>query len=260
MKTLSPLKIINFRKNFGQTAALDAGLKEARAEYVITMDGDLQNDPVDIPGMIEYLEQNDLDIVSGWRRKRYDSFSKRFISRGAHLLRRMIINDGIHDSGCSLKVYRQECLAGLDLYGEMHRFIPALLKIKGYSIGEIVVSHHPRVSGETKYSYSRAIKGFLDMLSVWFWKKYSSRPLHLFGTVGFILIFMSLVSGGRAVYGKLVHGFDLSNTVLTEFSMFGFLMGIQFLVFGLLADMLSKVYFSRTKDAPYSIEKIIENK
>ena len=113
------------------------------------MDGDLQNDPADIPRMIQYLEENDLDVVSGWRKNRKDTFMKRFVSRGANFLRHRIIHDGIHDSGCSLKVYRRECFDDLTLYGEQHRFIPALLKIKGFSVGEIVVNHRPRTSGKT---------------------------------------------------------------------------------------------------------------
>lgn len=180
-KTLKPLKLIQMRKNFGQTAAMDAGIKKAQYEYIITMDGDRQNDPADIPNMIKYLEDNNFDVVSGWRKNRKDTFMKRFTSRGANMLRHMIVHDGIHDSGCSLKVYRKECFDGINLYGEQHRFIPALLKIKGFSIGEVVVHHRPRTAGKTKYNWRRTIKGFVDMISVWFWSKFASRPLHLMG-------------------------------------------------------------------------------
>ena len=126
-KTLKPLKFIQMRKNFGQTAAMDAGIKASQYDYIVTMDGDRQNDPADIPHMIQYLEENNLDVVSGWRKNRKDTFFKKFTSRGANLLRHMIVHDGIHDSGCSLKVYRKECFKGINLYGEQHRFIPALL-------------------------------------------------------------------------------------------------------------------------------------
>ena len=140
-KSLKPLKLIQMRRNFGQTAAMDAGIKAARFKYVVTMDGDRQNDPKDIPNMIKYLEDNDLDMVSGWRKNRKDTIMKRFTSRGANFLRHMIVHDGIHDSGCSLKVYKKECFEGINLYGEQHRFIPALLKIKGFTVGEVVVNH-----------------------------------------------------------------------------------------------------------------------
>ena len=191
MKKLSPVKIINFRKNFGQTAALDAGIKESKGEIIVTMDGDMQNSPTDISRLINKLEQDNLDVVSGWRRNRRDPFSKRLASKCAASVRKFLINDGIHDSGCTLKVYKKECFNHVDLVGEMHRFVPALLRIKGFKIGELEVNHRPRVNGKTKYNWRRGIKGILDMISVWFWKKYASRPLHLFGGFGFFLIFIS---------------------------------------------------------------------
>lgn len=187
-RSLAPLKYICMRKNFGQTAAMDAGIKAAQYDYIVTMDGDGQNDPEDIPKMLDYLVKKDLDVVSGWRKDRKDSWMKRFISRGANFLRGILIKDGIHDSGCSLKVYKKECFRGMNLYGEQHRFIPALLKIKGFKIGEIVVNHRARTSGYTKYNWHRTIKGFVDMISVWFWNKYATRPLHLLGGLGMVFL------------------------------------------------------------------------
>jgi len=257
MRSLRPLTIINFRRNFGQTAALDAGMKLATGEYVATLDGDMQNDPHDIPMMITYLEEHDVDMVSGWRKYRRDTIAKRFISRTANVLRKILIGDGIHDSGCTLKVYRRECLNGLDLYGEMHRFIPALLKMRGFTVGEVVVKHRPRVADTSKYGLARTLKGFLDMLSIGFWNKYSSRPLHLFGGVGALLLFISIPAGIRAIYLKVYVGVDLTNTFHSFLALFGFLMGILFIVFGLLADMLSKVYFSQTDNVPYTIKEVI---
>ena len=134
LKKLNPIKIIRFRKNFGQTQAMDAGIKLAKHDIIVTMDGDGQNDPADIPAMIEMLDQGGYDVVSGWRKNRKDTLGKRFVSRVANILRKLMINDGIQDSGCSLKVYKRECFKDVSLYGEMHRFIPALLKIKGYKI------------------------------------------------------------------------------------------------------------------------------
>jgi len=256
---LSPVKIIQFRRNFGQTAALDAGIKAARGNYIVTMDADGQNDPHDIPRLIEALEKDNLDVVSGWRKKRKDPLLKRLASKAAALVRKILIDDGIHDSGCTLKIYKRECFKHVDLVGEMHRFIPALLKIKGFTVGEIVVNHRPREKGYTKYTWTRGIKGILDMFSVWFWKKYAHRPLHLFGGFGVILFAIALIGGTYLAYQSLVVDLDLSDTALTELVMFSFLIGIQFFVFGLLADTLSKNYFAATKTQAYDIKDITEN-
>ena len=260
LKKLSNIKIIRFRRNFGQTAALDAGIKASLGEYIITMDGDGQNDPADVPKLLEKLKNENLDVVSGWRKNRKDAFTKRFSSLAAAFVRKILLNDGIHDSGCTLKIYRRECFKYIDLAGEMHRFIPAILKIKGFRIEEMEVNHRPRKKGVTKYTWLRGIKGILDMISVWFWKKYASRPLHLFGGIGVILAIISVTSGIIAGYQKIFIGIDLSDTILTDLSLFGFLISIQFLVFGLLADILSKNYFASTKDRTYDISDIIDNK
>jgi glycosyltransferase involved in cell wall biosynthesis len=260
LKSLKPLKIINFRKNFGQTAALDAGFKASLGEYIVALDGDCQNDPADIPRLINKLKQDNLDCVSGWRKNRQDSFSKKISSLLAARVRKFLINDGIHDSGCTLKAYRKECFTDVDLVGEMHRFIPAILKINGFKIGELVVNHHPRTTGKTKYNFKRGIKGILDMLAVWFWKKYVNRPLHLFGTMGIFLILVSILAGLWAAYIKIFKGVSLSDTVLTDLSLIGFLIGIQFFIFGLLADILSKNYHAIKNQKAYVIKEIINNR
>lgn len=258
LKQLSPVKIINFRKNFGQTAAMDAGIKESRGEIIITMDGDLQNDPFDIPAVVKKLNEG-YDVVSGWRWQRKDSLMKRFFSRGANILRKFLIDDGIHDSGCSLKVYRRECFEQVDLYGEMHRFIPAILQWRGYRVGEIKVNHFPRVSGQTKYNWKRAIKGFIDMVHIWFWRKYSARPLHLFGTLGIICISLGLAGTGYAIYLKFWLGFDLSNNAVVVLAAFLFLAGIQLFVSGILIDIAIKNFYKRSEEKPYSVREVIEN-
>lgn len=258
LEKLSPITIIRFRRNFGQTAALDAGIKNASGYYVITMDGDGQNDPADIPQMVKTLESKNLDVVSGWRKKRHDPLLKKLASRAAALVRKILINDGIHDSGCTLKVYKRECFEHVDLVGEMHRFIPALLRIKGFSVGEFVVNHRQRKTGKTKYNWTRGVRGILDMISVWFWKKYANRPLHLFGGIGVILIIVSFVAGGIAVYQKIALGQDLSDTALTILALFSFLAGIQLFVFGLIGDIVSKNYYASTRDAVYDIREIVE--
>lgn len=258
IKTLSPLVIINFRKNFGQTAAMDAGIKQAQGKYIVALDGDGQNDPKDIPRLIKKLEKDDLDVVSGWRRKRKDKFSKKIASRLAGFMRKLLINDGIHDSGCTLKIYKKECFENVELFGEMHRFIPAILTIKGFKIGEIEVNHRPRQSGQTKYNWRRGVKGNLDMLSIWFWKKFSRRPLHLFGTIGLIIIFIGLLAAFASTYNKIFYNVGVSNSGFTVIAMFSLLIGTQFFVFGLLADILSKIYFAGTTDTPYAIKEVLE--
>jgi glycosyltransferase involved in cell wall biosynthesis len=256
-KTLSPLKYIRMRKNFGQSAAMDAGIKAARYSYIVTMDGDLQNNPQNIPIMIDYMLKNDFDIVSGWRKNRKDPFMKKFVSRGANLLRSIIVKDNIHDSGCSLKVYKRECFDNFNLYGEMHRFIPALLMIKGFRVGEVVVDHRPRTAGVTKYNWKRTFKGFVDMLSVWFWNKYAVRPLHLLGGVGLIMILLGCISGIWTV-ALFIDGEDLSNNFQPIMTL-GFIFAGMFLfVSGLIADMLTKIHYG-DKNNSYSIKDIIEN-
>jgi len=258
-KGLSPLKYIRLRRNSGQTAAMDAGIKAAQYDYIVTMDGDLQNDPADIPGMLEYLVMNDFDVVSGWRKNRKDTFMKKFVSRGANFLRYLLVHDNIHDSGCSLKIYRRECFKGINLYGEQHRFIPAILKIKGFTIGEIVVHHRPRVSGRTKYNWKRTFKGFVDMISVWFWNKYATRPLHLLGGMG--LLFLGL-GGACGIWSVILFilGRKMSNNIFPPlFTIFFVIIGILMFIFGLMSEILVKIYFGVHVDTSYSIKEIIEN-
>ncbi len=257
LKGLKDLTIINFRKNFGQTAALDAGIKKAKGDIIITMDADLQNDPRDIPRLISKLGKG-YDLVSGWRYNRQDDLLKNLTSQGANWLRSLLVKDNIHDSGCTLKVFRKECFENLDLFGEMHRFIPGLLKIQGFKVGEIKVRHRPRKAGKTKYDSKRILKGFLDMLAIWFWRKYSNRPLHLFGSLGLLTILISATAGGLAIYLKIVRHIDLSDTALTLISVFGLLMGLQLFISGLLADILIKNYYSQQKNGSYySIKELI---
>lgn len=165
-RELEPLKYIRLDPNRGQTAALDRGFKEAQGDYIAALDGDGQNDPADIPRMLQYLMDHDLDAVSGWRRTRHDSFSKKMASRGAYLMRQIMVHDGIHDSGCTLKVYRRECFEGLTLVKDQHRFIPAILKMHGFRVGEMDVNHRPRTSGVSKYNYKRYLNGMRDLIDI----------------------------------------------------------------------------------------------
>lgn len=259
-KGLKPLKYIRMRKNFGQTAAMDAGIKASQYDYIVTMDGDRQNDPADIPKLVNYLEENDLDIVSGWRKNRKDTVMKKFTSRVANFLRGIIVKDHIHDSGCSLKIYKKECFDHINLYGEMHRFIPALLKIKGFEVGEVVVNHRPRTAGVTKYNWKRTVKGFVDMISLWFWSKYAVRPLHILGAGGMISIFLGVVC---AIWSIVLFalGYKMSNNIMPPLlTVFFIIVGLLMFIFGLMSDMMSKTYYGSGIDKSYSVKETIENK
>lgn len=257
-RTLKPLKYIQFRRNFGQTAAMDAGIKAATKEIIATMDGDRQNDPADIPQMVNYLLENNYDVVSGWRKNRKDTFMKRFISRGANFCRYLLVHDGIHDSGCSLKVYRRECFKGINLYGEQHRFIPAILKMKGFTVGEVVVNHRARTSGVTKYNWRRTIKGFVDMISVWFWNKYATRPLHILGGIGIIFLGLGVGCGIWSVVLWLI-GRKMQNNIFPPLmTVFFTVIGLLLFIFGLMSEILMKTYYGVHVDTPYSIKEICE--
>lgn len=259
-RRLSPLTLIEFRRNFGQTAAFDASFKASRGEMIVTMDGDLQNDPKDIHLLLEEMKKGDYDVVSGWRHKRKDSISKKIFSRGANLLRKVLLQDKIHDSGCSLKVYKRECFEHLDLYGEMHRFIPALLEIQGFRIGEVKVSHHPRTQGVTKYNWKRGMKGFVDMISIWFWNRYSHRPVHLFGGTGIALAFIGTLLLFWMAVEKVFFGTELSEKIWPLMGAFFIMIGVQFFIFGLLADIITKIYYKNHERMNYSIKKVTQKK
>ena len=250
------IKIIKFRKNFGQSAALNAGFKQAKGKIVISMDCDLQNDPKDIPRLLEKLNQG-FDCVSGWRKERKDPLTKKISSKCAARMRKFFLGTNLHDFGCTLKAYKKECLKDLDLHGEMHRYIPPLLSWKGYKTTEIQVNHRKRIKGKTKYSWKRLGKGFIDMINVWFWKKYSQRPLHIFGGFGMASFIIGFLSGRYSIYLKIFRSTDLSSTFLPVFSVFMVMIGIQFFISGLLADISIKNYHEKRKDS-YNIEKIID--
>ncbi len=250
----SRLKVIKFRKNFGQTAAMDAGFKHAQGSIIITMDGDLQNDPEDIPKLLEKINEG-YDVVSGWRYYRKDPLTKHILSRLADKLRRFITKEKIHDSGCTLKAYKRECFKDLNLHGEMHRFIPALLLWKGFKVTEIKVKHHRRYKGKTKYTMTRVIKGLLDLIVVKFWMQYSARPIHLFGSAGLILSGLGSLITIYLIFMRQIFDQPIANRPVLQFAILLIILGIQFIFFGILTDILIKLYYK--EDPPYSIEKII---
>jgi glycosyltransferase involved in cell wall biosynthesis len=258
LRTVSDVTLISFRRNFGQTAAFDAGFKEAGNDYVVTMDGDGQNDPADVPRLIAHLEENGLDAVSGWRINRKDTAAKHIISRVANLLRKVFLRDSIHDSGCSLKVYRRECFDNINLFGEMHRFIPALLQMQGFSVGEIHVNHRARTRGKTKYNFTRTVKGLADLMLLWFWSSYSVRPIHLLGGLGVAMLALSVLFGTRTVY-LFFASYELSSTLEPLLTVFTFTTGLLFLMLGIVTDILIKIYYAITKEPYYSVRDIIRH-
>jgi len=256
LKKQKNVTVINFRRNFGQTAALDAGFKHAQGSVIITMDGDLQNDPADIPRLLTKLNKG-YDVVSGWRVNRKDSIEKILFSKIADIMRHIFLSDTIHDSGCSLKAYRRECFVNFDLYGEMHRYIPALLGLKGFQIGEVPVHHYRRRYGQSKYNTTRLFKGFLDLLNVWFWRKFQGRPLHLFGGLGFLFSGIGFLGGCFSLFQKVFFSSDLSSNFLAIASMLLFVIGIQFFISGLMADIAIKT-FHKQHGRNYSIKEIVK--
>lgn len=258
IRALKPVTLIILRRTFGQTAAMEAGIKRASYEFLVTMDGDLQNDPQDIPRLLKHLMAQDIDAVSGWRKKRQDPFSKRVLSQGAYFLRRVFLDDDIHDSGCTLRVYRRKCFENIIMYGEMHRFIPSLLKIKGFSVEELPVNHRPRTGGESSYDWKRTVKGFLDLCSIWFWGRYSLRPLHLMGGLGLLFLFGGLGFGVRTVQ-LFLSGEKLSGAMEPLLTVFFVVIGFLLLILGLLSDIIVKIYYENTRDTPYSIREALVN-
>lgn len=251
------VKIIDLKKNFGQSIAMDAGFRACQGEYIISLDADLQNDPSDIPKMFKKMQDKNLDVIAGWRYKRKDPLWMLIITRIARFLRGFLVKDHVHDSGCTLRIYKKEMVEDLELGGEMHRYIIALLGWKGARIGEIKVKHWPRKHGETKYTWRKSLKGFVDLLYIWFWKKFSGRPLHLFGTVGIFLTGLGMMSGLMTFFLKFFKRVDLSDSVWFVMTGFLFLGGMQIFIFGIIFDLLIRTYYN-TSDVEnrYSIKNV----
>lgn len=246
------VKIIRFRRNFGQTAAWSAGFDEASGERVIVMDADLQNDPRDIPFMVQKMDDEHLDVISGWRKERKDKNHLKIYSKLGNMLRSLVTGEKLHDHGCSLKIYKREALQDLELYGEMHRYITALLTWKGFKVGEIVVRHHARAYGRTKYSVRKKVKGILDLLIVKFWIQYSARPMHFFGAIGVVFILAGFILGGTLGTLWLFRIIGLANRSTPLLAVLLVLLGFQFLLTGVLADIVAHTYYASKK--PYSIK------
>lgn len=241
------VKSLHLSRNFGQTAALAAGIEESTGKFIVTMDGDLQNNPDDIPRLLSTLEEG-YDCVSGWRIEREDPLTKRIPSKFQTYLANLTGPD-IHDFGCTLKAYRGNALEDINLYGEGHRYIPAKLFKQGYQITEIEVDHRPRAAGRTKYGVKRLVKGFVDLVFHIFWNRYSTRPLHVLGGGGLMLLGAGLVIGTHAVFTKLFFGAELlSKTPRLLLTIAFVLFGLQLIMFGFLAEMLIKIHYADTSE------------
>lgn len=250
------LRIIRFRRNYGQTPAFDAGFSHSKGEIVVTMDGDLQNDPSDIGRLLKELERG-FDVVSGWRFDRKDAtFTKKIPSLLSNWFGRTLTGLQLHDSGCSLKAYRRSALKDLTLFGEMHRFIPAILYTKGFRISEIKVAHHPRKFGRTKYNFSRLLKGFLDLLYIKFWSSFSTRPLHLFGLIGFTMMGIAGLIALIKVLAYVIYLQPIEVTAALLLAALMAIMGLQFIVFGFLGEIQVRTYYNTANEKEYEIEKI----
>jgi glycosyltransferase involved in cell wall biosynthesis len=253
--------VLSLRRNFGQTAAFAAGFDFARGDVIVTMDGDLQNDPADIPKLLELIKDNDL--VSGWRKKRKDPFfTRRFPSIAANWLISKVTGVKLHDYGCSLKAYRRDVIKNLKLYGEMHRFIPAVASWYGVRIAEVETVHYPRLRGKSKYGISRTIKVVLDLITVKFLQSFSTKPIQFFGPVGVISGLFGFLISLYLASDKLFFGRDIGGRPLLLLGALLIIVGIQLIGMGLLGEMLVRVYHESQRKPIYVIKKILgpENK
>lgn len=255
-KDVEQLRLIKFKTNFGQTAALAAGFRYARGEIIITMDADLQNDPEDIPALLEKMAEK-YDVVSGWRKDRKDPFiNRRLPSIMANWLISRITKVYLHDYGCTLKAYRKCILDNFQLYGELHRFIPALTSWSGARITEIPVNHHPRLYGTSKYGIGRTFKVILDLITVKFLMSFSTQPLHIFGGVGLVSFLLGMLSFLIVIILKLSMNFNMTGNPLLYLSILFIFTATQFIMMGLLAEISIRTYHETLDKPIYVIEMI----
>jgi glycosyltransferase involved in cell wall biosynthesis len=249
---------IRFRRNFGQTAALQAGIEHSRGELVVMLDADLQNDPEDINALIEKLEEG-YDVVSGWRRDRHDPWLRTQLSRTANGLISWVTGVHLHDYGCTLKVYRREVLEHVRLYGEMHRFIPAIASWSGAAIAEMPVRHHARQFGRSKYGLSRTLRVFLDLMTVKLLGSYSTKPMYFFGFLGFGLWFLAILTGLVVIAERLLPPYPYAhNNPLLLVAVFFAIVGVQLILMGLLAELVIRTYHESQGKPTYVIRQVLE--
>ena len=251
------VRVVSLRRNFGQTAAMTAGFDHARGGVIITMDGDLQNDPHDIPQLVGKLNEG-YDVVTGWRYDRQDPFlSRKLPSQLANRLISRVTGVGLHDYGCTLKAFRREVIDNINLYGEMHRFIPAIASGMGISFTEVKVNHRARRFGTSKYGISRTIRVVLDLITVKFMLSYATRPLHVFGTVGVVSSLLGVTIGLILTVQRQLFGIGLANRPLLLLAVLLIFMGIQFITIGLLAELVVRTYHESQKKPIYYVRKVL---
>lgn len=251
------LSVVFLRRNFGQTAAIAAGLDHSTGEFVVLLDADLQNDPQDIPAMLDKLNEG-YDVVSGWRKNRQDSFATRTLpSNLANGLISRVTGVHLHDYGCTLKAYRREVITGFKLYGEMHRFIPVYANSVGAKIYEMPVRHHPRRFGKTKYGLERTFKVILDLITVKFLNSYANKPIYLFGGAGIILIVVSLLAMLALAIRRIFLDIPVLNSPIFLMSVVTFILGVQSILMGLIAELLVRTYHESQGKPTYTVRQII---
>ncbi len=248
------IRVIRFRRNFGQTAAMSAGIEAARGEIIVPMDGDLQNDPADIPALLAHLDDGH-DVVSGWRKVRADDFGRKLPSRIANRLISAVSGVPLHDFGCSLKAYRRQALEGVRLYGEMHRFVPIFANWQGGRVTEMVVHHRPRRAGTSKYGLSRTGKVLLDLVVVKFLVSYQTKPIYVFGGFGFFSFACGAASFALAAYYKVSGQKDFVETPLPLLAVTFGLVGFLSILMGLLAELVVRTYYESQGKRPYLVER-----
>ncbi|XGV98988.1 MAG: glycosyltransferase family 2 protein [Leptolyngbya sp. BL-A-14] len=252
------LRAVILRRNYGQTAAMAAGFSNARGSVIVTLDGDLQNDPADIPMLLDKLEEG-YDLVSGWRKERQDAALTRLLpSKIANWLISRVTGVKLNDYGCSLKAYRAELVADMNLYGELHRFLPALAFIEGARITEVPVRHHARRFGKSKYGLDRTFRVIMDLLTVWFMRKFLTKPMHVFGLFGVGSIALGTAIGAYLTVLKLGYGVDIGNRPLLILAVVLVLTGVQLFSVGLLAELLMRTYHESQGRPIYRIRETIE--
>ena len=259
IKSNSHIKLINLRRNYGQTAAMQAGFDHSKGEIIIPMDGDLQNDPKDIPMLIDKINEG-YDVVSGWRKIRLDKKYTRIIpSKIANMLISKISGIHLHDYGCTLKAYRKEILDEIKLYGEMHRFIPIYASWEGAKVTEVAVHHHPRTSGKTKYGLSRIPRVILDLLVIRFFDKSLDRPIHLFGQFGLLMFVIAFLLSILAIFLKIFINISFILTPLPLLVVFFAMSGLLCIFIGLVAEIQSRIYFEAIDRPVYLVRKELKN-
>lgn len=252
------VKAVVFNKNYGQTTAMAAGIEVAIGDYIITLDGDLQNDPSDIPEMIRKMEDEEVDMVAGIRAKRKDgALLRKLPSKLANALIRKLTGVHLHDYGCTLKVFKKDVAKNLGLYGELHRFIPVLAQLQGAKLAEMPVRHHPRVHGKSKYGLGRTFKVMSDLLLMVFLQKYLQKPMHLFGVAGLVVFLMGVAINGYLLIEKML-GADIWGRPLLILGITLLLGGIQLITIGIVAELIVRTYFESQNKKTYRVKAVIE--